>query len=53
MNEEQVRDLKEQILNMEDKLDAFIDEMQERIALLKNSLRQIEQEKPKAKDYER
>ncbi len=53
MSEEQARDLKEQILDMEDKLDEFVEQMQARITTLKNSLRKMEQEKPKAKDYER
>lgn len=53
MSEEQARDLKEQILDMEDKLDEFVEQMQARITTLKNTLREMEQEKPKAKDYER
>ncbi len=53
MSEEQARDLKEQILDMEDKLDEFVEQMQARIIILKNSLHKMEQEKPKAKDYER
>ncbi len=53
MNEEQARDLKVQILDMEDKLDEFVEEMQKRIASLKEVLIEVELEKPKAKDYER
>ncbi len=53
MNEEQVMAVKEQILDMEDRLDEFVEQMQKHIARLKEELRAMEQEKPKAKDYER
>lgn len=53
MNEEQVKALREQILDMQDKLDEFVEEMQQRITSLKDALNEAEKEIPKAKDYER
>lgn len=53
MNEEQVKDLQVQILDMEDKLDEFVEQMSKQIAQLKNMLNEIEFEKPKTKDDER
>lgn len=53
MNDEQVKDLKEKILDIEDKLDEFVEEMQEKIATLKGVLRDMEKDRAKAKDYER
>ncbi len=53
MNEEQVKALREQILDMQDKLDEFVEEMQQRIISLKDALNEAEKEIPKAKDYER
>lgn len=53
MNEEQVKALREQILDMQDKLDEFVEEMEQRLAGLKKMLNEAEREKPKVKDYER
>lgn len=53
MSEAEVKDLKEQIIDMEDKLDEFIEEMQKRISMLKNALNEVDIEKPKVEDYER
>ncbi|WP_156528059.1 MULTISPECIES: hypothetical protein [unclassified Helicobacter] len=53
MEELNVKDLKEQIIDMEDRLDEFVEEMQKRISALKNALGSVEAEKSKAKDYER
>lgn len=53
MTEADIKALKEQIIDMEDKLDEFIEAMQERIARLKDRLKEAEIQKPKVKEYER
>ena len=52
MTEAEKDDLQIQIIEIADKLDDFVEEMEKRIATLRDSIRAIELEKPKAKERE-